>query len=368
MATDNKTQETSSSNAHSHHFPPPSYSLQPSSANSANLSSLTPSPTSAKPLSQIGVNQSHPGSSNGLITSSLQVPNPVKTLNQSFGLSTLSTWAADTKNFRIQGWDPILIIAQIVALQALHYLTLSVLIPPLLIVFAKPTPLEYEGGPANVAMIMDWREMVGYGTLHHSLNRLGGWAGYGRLPGTLGRRPLRVGSTQPSIKIESGLGHRAVGLVSRVELGLGEEWGKYLHDTMMVDIAADPNRGWVLSGAWLLASLIGAWSLYHIVRRPIHIMDHSLTICLNHLILTTYYSSSFPTSLWFYAVLIFSAILQIVWAENLCVKREMRDGLGVGWKIDQRPEDLPSSSSPAHNSIPLVNGSLHHDNVLPDDR
>ncbi len=67
------------------------------------------------------------------------------------------------------GWDPVLIIAQvsilyplqscgsltyrqIISLQTLHYVTLSLLIPPLLIMFAEPGPLEYEGGAANVGM------------------------------------------------------------------------------------------------------------------------------------------------------------------------------------------------------------------------
>ena len=37
-------------------------------------------------------------------------------------------------------------------MQTLHYLTLALLIPPLLAVFAEPSSLEYEGGAANVGM------------------------------------------------------------------------------------------------------------------------------------------------------------------------------------------------------------------------
>ena len=51
------------------------------------------------------------------------------------------------------GWDPLLIISQIVALQTLHYVTLSLLIPPLLVMFADPASLDYEGGAANVGML-----------------------------------------------------------------------------------------------------------------------------------------------------------------------------------------------------------------------
>ena len=39
---------------------------------------------------------------------------------------------------------------KIVSVQTIHYLTLSVLIPPLLSLFAEPNSLGYEGGAANV--------------------------------------------------------------------------------------------------------------------------------------------------------------------------------------------------------------------------
>ncbi|MBW0465576.1 hypothetical protein O181_005291 [Austropuccinia psidii MF-1] len=248
--------------------------------------------------------------------------------------SSVVNWNSDAKNFRIQGWDPILIIVQILAIQALHYLTLSVITPPLLALFAQPLPLDYEGGPANVAMIMDWREMAGYGTLHQSHNLLGTWAVYGKLPEKLGRKPSRLGQAQSHTKIKH--------LKRQVESNQHtEEPKRPSNDHMTVDIAADPKRRWILSAAWFMSSMIGVLWLYYIVRKPIHIMDHSLTICLNHLILTSYYSSSLPTSIWFYFILIFSSIIQIIWSENLCVKREMRDGLGIGWKVDHRPEDLP---------------------------
>ncbi len=41
---------------------------------------------------------------------------------------------------------------QIIAMQTLHYVTLSLLIAPLLVMFAEPGSLEYEGGAANVGM------------------------------------------------------------------------------------------------------------------------------------------------------------------------------------------------------------------------
>lgn len=41
---------------------------------------------------------------------------------------------------------------QIVTLQTLHYLTLAILVSPLLALFAESNSLEYEGGAVNVGM------------------------------------------------------------------------------------------------------------------------------------------------------------------------------------------------------------------------
>lgn len=49
--------------------------------------------------------------------------------------------------------------------------------------------------------------------------------------------------------------------------------------------------------------------------------------------LTTYYSAAIPTSLFYWLVLLAGASLTIVFAEQLCVKREMVEGLKI------RPED-----------------------------
>ena len=69
--------------------------------------------------------------------------------------------------------------------------------------------------------------------------------------------------------------------------------------------------------------------LYHFVRRPTHILDFSLTLLFNHTILTTYYPHVFPSSLFYWFVLVVSVVAQIVMAEQMCVKREMREGFQV---------------------------------------
>jgi protein SYS1 len=66
-----------------------------------------------------------------------------------------------------------------------------------------------------------------------------------------------------------------------------------------------------------------------IVRRPRMVLDHALTLILNHLIFTTYYSASIPTSLFFWLVMLGGAIIMVPTAEQACVQREMREGLAV---------------------------------------
>jgi hypothetical protein len=70
--------------------------------------------------------------------------------------------------------------------------------------------------------------------------------------------------------------------------------------------------------------------LYILIRRPRLILDFALTLVFNHLVLTTYYSASIPTSLFFWVVLIAGSVLTVVMAEQLCVRREMKEGLSVG--------------------------------------
>lgn len=70
-------------------------------------------------------------------------------------------------DFRVQGFDPLLLISQIIALTSLHYLTLSLLSPILLHLFISKDAfldvgLQTQGGSYNVAMVMDWRNMAGY--------------------------------------------------------------------------------------------------------------------------------------------------------------------------------------------------------------
>ena len=123
------------------------------------------------------------------------------------------------------------VLFQIVSMQTLHYLTLSIIIPPLLAIFAEPKSLAYEGGAANVGnydlpcsccqgnlthmgligMIMDWREMAGRPTVRgmHIGEKWWAWSG--------GKR-------------------------------IGQGW-----QGDQLDGRIDPIRGWIIAFCWLFA-------------------------------------------------------------------------------------------------------------------
>lgn len=71
------------------------------------------------------------------------------------------------------------------------------------------------------------------------------------------------------------------------------------------------------------------WFIYTLIRRPRMVLDFTLTLLFLHLVFTTYYSASLPTSFFFWIIMIIGAIGVIISAEQLCVRREMRDGLAV---------------------------------------
>ncbi|KAL6301729.1 integral membrane protein S linking to the trans Golgi network-domain-containing protein [Sparassis latifolia] len=191
---------------------------------------------------------------------------------------------------KTSGWDPVLLISQIVSMQSLHYLTLAVLVPPLLTIFAEPSALEYDGGAANVGMVMDWREMAGRLTARTGDDPWSTW-------NAVWSGGKQLGSTIPHM----------------------DDW----------DGRIDPARGWIIAVCWLVASAVDVYYLYALIRRPRLILDFSLTLIFNHLVLTTYYSKSLPTSLFFWAIMFSSAALMVITAEQLCVKREMAEGLAV---------------------------------------
>lgn len=200
-------------------------------------------------------------------------------------------------------------------------------------------------------MVMDWREMAGAATFEGSLA-----GSYTRLPEGLGRKPggYRIGHPaasnvrdSPEVAGKGGVLDHAAAMVGMsdpkpvggpggigsspgVISGKGDELREVLASTISEggpsELGADPMRGWVLGFTWLISSTLDVFPLYFFVRKPTHILDFSLTLSFNHLLLTTYYASSFPTSLWWWIVMAVGAAIQTVWAEQMCVRREMREG------------------------------------------
>lgn len=76
--------------------------------------------------------------------------------------------------------DIVFIFTQIAAVQAIHYILLATFVPPLLSIFTKTESLRFEGGPAQVGMIIDWRELASQPTwdwesLSQLVNMYTGW-------------------------------------------------------------------------------------------------------------------------------------------------------------------------------------------------
>jgi hypothetical protein len=85
------------------------------------------------------------------------------------------------------------------------------------------------------------------------------------------------------------------------------------------------------------------WSVYYLysfIRKPRLILDFTLTLFLNHIIITTYYSAAFPTSLFFWFIMGLCAAIIILLAEQLCVRRELsQDFKPVTPTAHEDPED-----------------------------
>ena len=121
------------------------------------------------------------------------------------------------------------------------------------------------------------------------------------------------------------------------------------------DGQTDPIRGWIIAASWLIASSAeyvshdaffhaltllsnSIYYLYALIRRPRLILDFSLTLVFNHLVLTTYYSASIPTSFFFWLVMFSGSAWTVIIAEQLCVKREMTEGLIISAPRDEADE------------------------------
>lgn len=94
--------------------------------------------------------------------------------------------------------------------------------------------------------------------------------------------------------------------------------------------------------------------LYQFVRRPTHILDHATTLAFNHVVLTTYFARAFPASVFFWLVLGASTATTVLWAERLCVRREMHESMG-DWSGSAPPGAAEEGAAGGGNeAIPLT--------------
>lgn len=241
----------------------------------------------------------------------------------------------------LHGWDPLRIVAQIVAMQCVHYILLAAFVPPLLSIFTHTAALRFEGGPAQVGMLIDWRELASQPTWDWAKVRTNttfhraSWSAQEQAAaaqwsaGTLWLQEAHgaVRTLPPTSYAwnESGVDTSsdnllklpATSAVSLQELQLERwEW-QHTHDR---------RRGWAITAAWALTVFFDVQVLYYLVRKPTHVLDFVCTFHLFHLVVTAYYAGALPVSLYWWAVMFVHASLCIVLAERMAIQREMRVG------------------------------------------
>jgi len=130
-------------------------------------------------------------------------------------------------------------VAQIVALQALHYLALALITPIITNSWASSSLLMQEGGAQSISLIMDWREFTGLPTV--SLPR----AAFGVTERFVSLTLAEAGQgwRERMILAAKGVGGMQVG---RDELLVG----------LMRVIRRDSGRAWAVALGWMAASLI----------------------------------------------------------------------------------------------------------------
>lgn len=259
----------------------------------------------------------------------------------------------------LQGHDSIRILTQILSLQTLHYLILATLLPPFLAIFAETNSLMFEGGPTQIGMVFDWKQLAGKPT--YDWNPPKDWLSSPN-DGEFERKEAgKVGEVgiDPAVLVKWNLDN--VWLDQPLP-GTTDVQGKVLdHDQILrfksspsssssssneaekedtVEKAIehwewhhtrDSHRSYVLIITWLLTAPLDILLLVFLVRRPTHMLDHALTFHFLNLVICSYYSGGVPTSLTWWLTMLVHAAVVIVWSEQLAIKREM--GRGVGYSL-----------------------------------
>ncbi|TKY87977.1 hypothetical protein EX895_003073 [Sporisorium graminicola] len=265
----------------------------------------------------------------------------------------------------LQGWDAVRILSQIASFQTIHYLILATLLPPFLAIFAETSSLMFEGGPTQVGMIFDWRQIAGRPTYDWSAPKHLGeaaWTEDGLESDAAGAGEVNI---DPAVLVNWNLDNvwldmpisgTGGGTDSPQDKVLDHEHilrfkhhrnGTTLSTSPSIEQAAqnveealehwewdhtrDTARSLTVIATWLLTIPLDIFLLVYLVRRPTHMLDHALTFHLVNLVICSYYSGAIPTGLKWWLTMLIHAGVMVVWSEQLAIKREM--GRGVGYSL-----------------------------------
>lgn len=206
--------------------------------------------------------------------------------------------------------------AQIILLQTVHYLALCVLTP-----FAA-------GGAPGVGLVMDWRELAG---------RVAGDAAHGGGTAYVGAKALAGENVRILGSVQDVPGAHAWGLATCWMVAALFEYVR--------DMSRYVARRFGLKLTRFLSLWRSVWAIYVFVRRPRLVLDFALTLAGAHVVLTTYYAGAVPRGLFTWVTYAAACGATVVLGEQLCVRREMADGIPIN---SREPEDVELGALPAH--------------------
>lgn len=254
----------------------------------------------------------------------------------------------------LHGWDPLRIVAQILTLQAVHYILLAAFVPPLLAIFTEPSALKFEGGPVQVGMLIDWRELAGMPTwdwapLQQFVNTYTTWGpqhGAGAANFTPAERqavekwtagslwldnPQAPAVVPPSNFYWEGRPESAPATSSLAAAAPTQNATTNTTEETRLEqwewrLTHDSSRGWAIASAWAITIPFDVHVLYYLVRKPTHMLDFVCTMHILHFVVTAYYASALPVSLFWWIVMFVHGSICVVLSERFAIQREMRVG------------------------------------------
>lgn len=143
---------------------------------------------------------------------------------------------------------------KIVCLQTVHYLLMSMLVPPVVSTLTSQASLEYSGGPYGIAYIVDWREMASRSTAP-------------RLPivhiGTSHKPPMDVDARETDVDFDKRQYADNITTFAFAPNSLNKRFDEPAYqipsdhgDFEIYDYGVDRKRGWLIGAVWLIVCLL----------------------------------------------------------------------------------------------------------------